>query len=127
VNWTKPAAIRTGDTIGFISPASYLPIDIPQYKKNVIEAMTRLGLQVRWADHAFDRWGYLAGTDAERAQDVMTMFTDPTVKAIIANRGGWGCNRIIDTVRPEKVLQFFLARSLRFACRETRFFGPVIT
>lgn len=35
----------------------------------------------------------------ERADDVMAMFKDPSVKMIVANRGGWGCNRFIDMVR----------------------------
>lgn len=35
---------------------------------------------------------------SERAEDVMAMFKDPSVKMIVANRGGWGCNRFIDMV-----------------------------
>lgn len=42
--------------------------------------------------------GYLAGSDKERAADVMTMWKDPTIKMIIANRGGYGCARILDLV-----------------------------
>ncbi|MCC5620198.1 LD-carboxypeptidase, partial [Nostoc sp. CHAB 5715] len=31
----------------------------------------------------------------DRAQDVNSMFSDRTIKAIIPMRGGWGCNRIL--------------------------------
>lgn len=41
------------------------------------------------------RHGYLAGTDEQRAEDIMDMFTDPDVDAILALRGGWGCARIL--------------------------------
>jgi muramoyltetrapeptide carboxypeptidase len=41
------------------------------------------------------RYGYLAGTDQNRAADVNAMFADPEVKAIFAIRGGWGCARIL--------------------------------
>jgi muramoyltetrapeptide carboxypeptidase len=84
-----------------------------------------LGLKPKFAPHCFEEYGYLAGTDQrtplasfsifadillqclanepapnpERADDVMAMFKDPSVKMIVANRGGWGCNRFIDMVR----------------------------
>jgi muramoyltetrapeptide carboxypeptidase len=28
--------------------------------------------------------------------DIHAMFSNTSVRAIVANRGGWGCNRIID-------------------------------
>jgi muramoyltetrapeptide carboxypeptidase len=50
------------------------------------------------------RYGYLAGTDRDRAADVNAMFADSQVRAIFAVRGGWGCARILpyldfDTIR----------------------------
>jgi len=60
--------------------------------------MSQLGLSAEFGQHAFEEFGYLAGPDPDRASDVMSMFTDPNISGIIANRGGWGCNRIIDMV-----------------------------
>lgn len=61
--------------------------------------MGELGFKVKFGKNAFkDGYGGLAGNDTERASDLMDMFKDPSVKAIIANRGGWGCNRILDMV-----------------------------
>lgn len=61
--------------------------------------MSKLGLKVKFSKNAFrDNYGGLAGNDTERSSDLMDMFRDPEVKAIIANRGGWGCNRILDMV-----------------------------
>ena len=42
------------------------------------------------------RLGFIAGTDRERATDLMAMFTDKRVKAIICLRGGYGTSRILD-------------------------------
>ncbi|GAB4353618.1 MAG: LD-carboxypeptidase [Cyanophyceae cyanobacterium] len=53
------------------------------------------GFQVRLAPHALDTYGYLAGRDRDRADDLTRAFTDPTVQGILCTRGGWGCNRIL--------------------------------
>jgi muramoyltetrapeptide carboxypeptidase len=75
-----------------ISPASYIDRkDIEDIEK----ALTKLGLKVKLGSHVLDRYGYLAGTDANRAADMNAMFADPSVQAILAMRGGWGCNRIL--------------------------------
>jgi len=40
----------------------------------------------------------LAGSDQDRIDDIMEMFQNPEITLIIANRGGWGCNRIISNL-----------------------------
>eukprot|EP01120_Amphizonella_sp_Union-15-10_P016894 TRINITY_DN9170_c0_g1_i2.p1 TRINITY_DN9170_c0_g1~~TRINITY_DN9170_c0_g1_i2.p1 ORF type:complete len:275 (-),score=44.27 TRINITY_DN9170_c0_g1_i2:69-893(-) len=58
--------------------------------------MNSLGLKVQFGPNSFDIYdGYLAGSDDARAQDVMDMASDQNIRAIVANRGGWGCNRIL--------------------------------
>ena len=59
------------------------------------QTFKKLGLNVKPGKHILDQYGYLAGTDINRVQDIHTMFTDRSVKAIIAMRGGWGCNRLL--------------------------------
>jgi muramoyltetrapeptide carboxypeptidase len=88
----KPPHLNVGDTVGLISPAGYIDrTDIEDIKK----ALTQLGLKVKLGTHILDRYGYLAGTDANRAADVNAMFADASVRAILPMRGGWGCNRIL--------------------------------
>ena len=41
------------------------------------------------------RTGYFAGTDKERAADIMDMFGNKNVKGIFTAKGGWGCARIL--------------------------------
>ncbi|MBK1988221.1 LD-carboxypeptidase [Sphaerospermopsis aphanizomenoides BCCUSP55] len=88
----KPPRLQIGDTIGLISPAGIIELkDIEDAK----QTLTKLGFKIKTGAHILDRDGYLAGTDINRAQDIHTMFADKSVKAIIAMRGGWGCNRIL--------------------------------
>jgi muramoyltetrapeptide carboxypeptidase len=88
----KPPHLNVGDTVGLISPASYINReDVEDTQKSIAE----LGLKVKLGTHVLDRYGYLAGTDANRAADLNAMFADSSVQAILPMRGGWGCNRIL--------------------------------
>lgn len=88
----KPPRLKLGDTIGLIAPAGIVET---QDIENAKQTFQNLGLQIKTGAHILDKNGYLAGTDINRAQDIHTMFLDDSVKAIIAMRGGWGCNRIL--------------------------------
>ncbi len=89
----KPPRLKRGDTVGLINPAgaTFHPDDVQQTE----EILAALGLKTRRGKHLLDRYGYLAGTDEHRAADINTFFADPEVRALIAVRGGWGCNRIL--------------------------------
>ena len=89
----KPRRLREGATVGLVSPASatWLTEEIDIIK----ETVTALGLKYKAGRHMMDRYGYLAGKDADRAADLNAMFADPSVDAILCVRGGWGCNRIL--------------------------------
>ncbi|MBN3939471.1 LD-carboxypeptidase [Nostoc sp. NMS9] len=89
---SKPPHLQVGDTVGLISPAGIVDAkDIEAAQQSI----SQLGLKVKLGKHILDRYGYLAGKDTDRAQDVNLMFSDRTIKAIIPMRGGWGCNRIL--------------------------------
>lgn len=89
----KPARLKPGDTVGLVNPAgaTFVRSDIDV----VEESLAALGLKTVRAAHLLDRYGYLAGPDAARADDITTMFRDDGVDGIVAVRGGWGCNRIL--------------------------------
>ncbi len=84
--------LEFGDTIGIISPASP---EKPEAIKNGIEFLKNLGFKIREGAHLYDRWGYLAGSDKERAQDLMDMFMDKDVDMLLCIRGGYGSMRIL--------------------------------
>ena len=89
----KPPRLRSGDVVGLVAPASAsfesVDIEIAQ------EVARAFGLEPRLGAHVRDRHGYLAGRDEDRAADVNRFFADPSVKAILAIRGGWGCARVL--------------------------------
>lgn len=89
----KPGALRPGDTVGLVSPSAATADSLDFQLVN--RAMQALGLQVKTGRFIANRRGHLAGTDAERAQDLNTMFADPEVKAVICLRGGSGAARIL--------------------------------
>src|SRR5262245_61537468 len=90
---TKPDRLRLGDTVGILAPASAPPD--PKAIDRSIRVLKELGFKPKLAPNVHKRLGFLAGTPRERAADVMRMFTDRQVKAIICVRGGYGSAQIL--------------------------------
>ncbi|MDZ7373254.1 MAG: LD-carboxypeptidase [candidate division KSB1 bacterium] len=95
-----PPALRPGDTIGIVAPASPM---VPERLSKGVEYLKARGYRVVVGAHIHRRWGYLAGKDEERADDLLRMFADPEVKAILAARGGYGAARILDLLDYELI------------------------
>lgn len=92
----KPQALKKGDVIGIISPASS-PDDFSRIEKG-ISYLESLGYKVKLGKHIYKRFGYLSATDDERAEDLNKMFADREVRAIFCVRGGYGTPRILDKI-----------------------------
>ena len=132
----KPRRLSPGDRVVLVNPAgatfSRVDADI------ATEHLEELGLEVRRAPHLFDRRGYLAGSDADRAADINQQFAAADVSGLIALRGGWGCARILELLdyslirrRPKVVLGFSDITALHMAIHSqtglVTFHGPVGT
>jgi muramoyltetrapeptide carboxypeptidase len=92
----KPPRLRKGDLIGIVSPAS-----APSAREKIdkgVQYLERLGYRVKVGQHVMAQYGYLAGTDEQRAQDLNDMLRDPAVRAVFAVRGGYGTPRLLDLV-----------------------------
>ena len=89
----KPPRLRAGDTVGLIEPAGFSD-DAAQIDA-VKATITGMGLVPRVGAHVGQRFGYLAGSDRDRAADINAMFADDAVRAIFAVRGGWGSARLL--------------------------------
>ena len=96
-----PAPLKPGDTIGVISPAG---ASQPDVMADGVALLQSWGYRVKLLPHALSRWGYLAGSDAERLADLVAAFTDPDIHAVLAARGGFGCTRLLPHI-PWSVLQ----------------------
>ncbi len=97
----KPPKLQVGDTIGLVSPAS--PVFEPSEVKQGEKTLQKLGFRVKLGKHVGSKWGYLAGSDMERAQDLMDMFLDDAVRAIVALRGGYGTVRLLPYLDYDKI------------------------
>ncbi len=92
----KPMHLAPGDTVGLIAPASsaFEPMTI----REGIETLRSLGFIVKVGAHIGEKWGYLAGNDANRVADLHQMVQDSEVKAIFALRGGYGSMRLLNLI-----------------------------
>src|SRR6266581_6672019 len=89
----KPKRLSPGDIVGIIAPASAPPD--PRNIDHCLAAIERLGFRPKLAANVRKRWGFLAGSDRERAGDLMRMVADRSVKAIVCVRGGYGTARLL--------------------------------
>src|ERR1700733_11129128 len=83
----KPRALRPGDLIGIVAPASNIK------RENLdagCEALARLGYRTVYSESIFDRDLYFAGSIERRTRELEEMFERDDVRAIVAARGGYG-------------------------------------
>ncbi len=96
MNIIKPPRLRKGDVIGLIAPAS-----TPSSEEKILKGalyLEQLGYRVKCGKHIRTIYGYLAGSDNERASDFNEMVHDKNVKAIFAIRGGYGTPRLLQMI-----------------------------
>ncbi len=96
----RPQALKKGDTIGIAAPAS--PFDRGEFEKGV-QLLKSLNFNVKFQEDLFETHRYLAGTDARRGAELMSLFEDPEVKAILFARGGYGTLRILSGLDWDKI------------------------
>jgi len=89
----KPARLRQGDSLAVVAPAS-APAN-PQNVDLALRALERLGFHPHPGKNLRRRYGFLAGSDQERAEDLMEAFGNPNVKGILCLRGGYGAARLL--------------------------------
>ena len=79
--------------VGIVAPASatFKTVDVAIAR----ESLEALGLRVTVGPHVLSRHGYLAGGDKDRAADINAFFRDPSIKAVVPIRGGWGSSRVL--------------------------------
>jgi muramoyltetrapeptide carboxypeptidase len=87
----KVKALHPGDTIGLIAPSSPAPLDDLE---KAVAAITDLGFNVKVGASCYESYGYMAGPEEIRAQDIHAMFNDPKINGIFCVRGGDGAIRL---------------------------------
>ena len=87
-----PNKLNANSTLGIVAPASIIKSDALEKAE---EAFTEQGYSLKIGKYVANKYGYFAGTDQERAEDLVAMFADQEVDAILIAQGGWGCSRIL--------------------------------
>ncbi len=90
----KPAALKQGDTVAITSPAGAV-WDAAQVEtfSNILKGF---GFKIILGKTLTEKFGYFAGTDELRANELNMFFADQTIKGIFCMKGGWGCARLLD-------------------------------
>ena len=89
----KPKALVPGDTVGLVLPATAAgAMDEIAFSKEQMEA---IGFKVVLGKHVYDRWGYFAGRDRDRAADINAFFADDAIAGVVCHTGGWGSPRVL--------------------------------
>lgn len=92
-SFISPPYLREGQLIGITSPAGYITLE---EIRSAVDKMESWGYKIKIGDTIGKRDFTFGGTDEERAKDFQQMLDDPTIKAIMCARGGYGVVRIID-------------------------------
>lgn len=130
-----PPRLRRGDTIGIVAPASHF--DLEKFNRG-IAVLESMGFNTSVPEKLFNKKGYFAGSDLDRAEMVNRYFADTTIKAIMCARGGYGSIRILSLLdykiiqKNPKIFVGFsdvsaLLSTLYSRCRLVTFHGPTVT
>ena len=83
--------------IRIISPSGVID---PSFIEGACARLRAWGYKVSVGAHAREAWGRFAGTDEDRLSDIVDALQDPSVDAILCSRGGYGLQRILDSIPP---------------------------
>ena len=129
----KPPALRSGDTIGIIAPASDIKPDLLSAGCAQLEA---LGFAVVYRDDIYSRTRYTAGSVERRRDEFLEMLRSPDVRAIFSARGGYGSGHLLASIDPMELREhpkIFCGASdvtmllaLYARARVTAFHGPMV-
>jgi muramoyltetrapeptide carboxypeptidase len=96
----KPSALRSGDKVGIVAPASNIRRELLEAGCNGLRAA---GYEPVYSESILDRDLYFAGSVERRARELEEMFMRDDVRAIICARGGYGANYLLPALDVEKI------------------------
>jgi len=130
----RPARLVKGDTIAIMGMAGAMRD--PKILSGFIQIMEQQGFKVSVGQTVNKTYGYLSGSDEDRANEFNGFVSNPLIKAIFFVKGGWGCGRVLDKIdyqqlktNPKIILGFSDMTSLLNAIYQktglVTFHGPV--
>lgn len=130
----KPRALRHGDRLAVIAPAS--PFSRNEFEDGVNE-LRSLGFEPVYDETVFNRNGYVAGDSESRAKAIQRAWRDDKIAGIIAVRGGYGSVQLLpwlDRAEARETRKIFVGYSdltsllifLSTGCELVCFHGPTL-
>ena len=98
----RPPLLKRGDTIGLVTLGTPLDADTINTR---VQFLRNMGFNIVFGKHVYSYGGIVAASAQQRADDLMDMFRDPSVKMILATRGGTGVQTILPYLNFEVIKQ----------------------
>lgn len=95
-----PRPLRKGDRIAIVSPSSKIDPDVVA---GAVPVLRNQGWEPVVYPHALDVCGSYAGSRADRLSDLEKAFADPSVRAILCSRGGYGAVHLLSSIDSELI------------------------
>src|SRR2546430_17120658 len=97
-----PAALGEADGVAVVAPSS--PFARDRFERGV-RALQDMGFEPRFGEGVHARHaGYLAGPDTRRLDELLRALRDPSARAIVLARGGYGPLRLTPGIPPQEAL-----------------------
>ena len=91
-----------GDTLGICAPAGPVKQDLLE---SAVERLRQFGFRVKLAQTVLGKHGFLSANDDVRARELLDMFADSDVAAVISARGGVGTSRLLERLPTEIIAE----------------------
>lgn len=131
----KPPALKSGDKIGIIAPASNIQ---PELLEQGIAGLRKMGYQSIYLPGILERDLYFAGSVQRRVQELQELLERDDIAALICARGGYGTNYLLEQLDFQRFIQHpkiivgysdntSLLTAITNRCGLVTFHGPMVT
>ena len=97
----RPPRLQPGDRVALVAPAS--PVMLDDLERGADE-LRALGFEPVYDERVLARHGYVAGLPAVRVSALADAWRDPTIRGLVAVRGGYGSQQILPLLDPRWLL-----------------------
>lgn len=95
-----PSPLYPGARVALVGPSSAVPEERLQKALDFVRALSLKPVAYP-SCYCANRDGYLAAPDAQRAEDILQAFSDPSIQGVWCVRGGYGAHRILPLLRED--------------------------
>lgn len=93
----RPGRLRPGDRVALVAPASGFPVDVLE---RGADELRRLGFDPVYSPSILERTRFEAGRPSVRTQVLREAWCDPSIRALVAVRGGYGSQQLLPLLEP---------------------------